>query len=109
MPKLSQPKAKAVIRNIRQAETKADAEKVFDLFIKTYESKYPKATLCLQKDREELVAFFDFPAQHWQCVRTSNPIVSSFATIHHRTERFKGGLSRDGMLHMMFKLGQCAE
>jgi putative transposase len=65
LPKLSQPKAKAAIHNIWQAETKADAEKVFDLFLKTYEPKYPKATLCLQKDREELMAFFDFPAQHW--------------------------------------------
>ena len=81
----------------------------FDLFIKTYEPKYPKATLCLQKDREELMAFFDFPAQHWQSIRTSNPIESAFATIRHRTKRSKGCLTRVGMLHMMFKLGQCAE
>ncbi len=74
LPKLSQPKAKAAIHNIWQAETKDDAEKAFDLFIKTYEAKYPKATLCLQKDRTELMAFFDFPAQHWQSIRTSNPI-----------------------------------
>ena len=92
-----------------QAETKVDAEKAFDLFIKTYDPKYPKATLCLQKDREELMAFFDFPAHHWQSIRTSNPIESAFATIRHRTKRSKGCLSRDGMLHMMFKLGQCAE
>ena len=109
LPKLSQPKAKAAIHNIWQAETKADAEKVFDLFLKTYEPKYPKATLCLQKDREELMAFFDFPAKHWQSIRTSNPIESAFATIRHRTKRSKGCLSRDGMLHMIFKLGQCAE
>jgi len=109
LPKLSQPKAKAAIHNIWQAETKEDAEKAFDLFIKTYEAKYPKATLCLQKDRTELMAFFDFPAQHWQSIRTSNPIESAFATIRHRTKRSKGCLSRDGMLHMMFKLGQCAE
>ena len=64
LPKLSQPKAKAAIHDIWQAETKNDAAKAFDLFIKTYEAKYPKATLCLQKDREELMAFFDFPAQH---------------------------------------------
>jgi putative transposase len=67
------------------------------------------ATVCLQKDREELMAFFDFPAQHWQSIRTSNPIKSAFATILHRTKRSKGCLNRDGMLHMMFKLGQCAE
>jgi transposase-like protein len=109
LPKLSQPKAKAAIHDIWQAETKSDAEKAFDLFIKTYEPKYPKAALCLQKDRQELMAFFDFPAQHWQSIRTSNPIESAFATIRHRTKRSKGCLSRDGMLHMMFKLGQCAE
>lgn len=109
LPKLSQPKAKAAIHNIWQAETKDHAEKAFDLFIKIYEPKYPKAALCLQKDRAELMAFFDFPAQHWQSIRTSNPIESAFATIRHRTKRSKGCLSRDGMLHMMFKLGQCAE
>jgi len=109
LPKLSQPKAKAAIHNIWQAETKDDATKAFDLFIRTYEAKYPKATLCLQKDREELMAFFDFPAQHWQSIRTSNPIESAFATIRHRTKRSKGCLTRDAMLHMMFKLGQCAE
>ena len=109
LPKLSQPKAKAALHDIWQAETKADATKAFDLFIKTYEPKYPKAALCLQKDRDELMAFFDFPAQHWQSIRTSNPIESAFATIRHRTKRSKGCLTRDGMLHMMFKLGQCAE
>jgi putative transposase len=109
LPKLSQPKAKAALHDIWQAETKADAEKAFDLFVKIYEPKYPKAALCLQKDRDELMAFFDFPAQHWQSIRTSNPIESAFATIRHRTKRSKGCLTRDGMLHMMFKLGQCAE
>ena len=97
------------LHNIWQAETQADAEKAFDLFIKTYEPKYPKAAICLQKDREELMAFYDFPAQHWQSIRTSNPIESTFGTIRHRTKRSKGCLSRDGMLHMMFKLGLCAE
>ncbi len=109
LPKLSQPKAKSALHNIWQAETKEDADKAFDLFVKTYETKYPKAALCLQKDRDELMAFFDFPAQHWQSIRTSNPIESAFATIRHRTKRSKGCLTRDGMLHMMFKLGQCAE
>jgi transposase-like protein len=109
LPTLSQPKAKAAIHDTWQAETKDDAIKAFDLFVKTYEAKYPKATLCLQKDREELMAFFDFPAQHWQSIRTSNPIESAVATIRHRTKRSKGCLTRDGMLNMMFKLGQCAE
>jgi transposase-like protein len=109
LPKSVQAKAKQALHSIWQAETKEDAEKAFDLFLKTYEPKYPKATLCLQKDREELMAFYDFPAKHWQSIRTSNPIESTFGTIRHRTKRSKGCLSRDGMLHMMFKLGQCAE
>ncbi len=109
LPKSSQAKAKEALHNIWQAETKVDAEKAFDLFIKTYEAKYPKATLCLQKDREELMAFYSFPAKHWQSLRTSNPIESTFGTIRHRTKRSKGCLTRDGMLHMMFKLGMCAE
>ena len=71
LPKSVQAKAKQALHAVWQAETKADAEKAFDLFLKTYEPKYPKATLCLQKDREELMAFYDFPAQHWQSIRTS--------------------------------------
>ena len=109
LPKSSQAKAKQALHAIWQAETKVAAEKAFDLFINTYEPKYPKATTCLQKDREELMAFYDFPAQHWQSIRTTNPIESTFGTIRHRTKRSKGCLSRDGMLHLMFKLGQCAE
>ena len=109
LPKLSQAKAKQALHEIWQAETKENAEKAFDLFITTYEPKYPKATLCLQKDRDELMAFYDFPAEHWQSIRTSNPIESTFGTIRHRTKRSKGCLSRDGMLHMIFKLGMCAE
>ncbi|HJN25954.1 MAG TPA: IS256 family transposase, partial [Rhodospirillales bacterium] len=107
LPKSAQAKAKGSLHDIWQAETKANAEKAFNLFIKMYEPKYPKAAICLQKDRDELMAFFDFPAQHWQSIRTSNPIESTFGTIRHRTRRSKGCLSRDGMLHMMFKLGQC--
>lgn len=109
LPKSVQGKAKQGLHEIWQAESKAHAERAFDLFIATYEVKYPKATVCLHKDREELLAFYGFPAQHWQSIRTSNPIESSFATIRHRTKRSKGCLSRIGMLHMMFKLGQCAE
>ena len=109
LPKSGQAKAKQRLHDIWQAENRAEAEKAFELFITTYEPKYPKATTCLQKDREELMAFYDFPAPHWQSIRTSNPIESTFATIRHRTKRSKGCLSRTGMLHMMFKLGQCAE
>lgn len=109
LPKSVQSKAKQALHEIWQAETRAQAEKAFDLFIKTYEPKYPKAVACLHKDRDVLLSFYDFPAEHWQSLRTSNPIESTFATIRHRTRRSKGCLSRDGMLHMMFKLGQCAE
>ena len=75
----------------------------------TYEAKYQKATLCLHKDRYELLVFYDFPVQHWQSIRTSNPIESLFATIRYRNKRSKGCLTRNVMLHMLFKLGQCAE
>ena len=109
LPESVQAKAKQALHGIWQAETREEAEKAFDLFLTTYEPKYPKAALCLQKDHEELMAFYDFPAQHWQSLRTSNPIESTFGTIRHRTKRSKGCLTRDGMLHMMFKLGQCAE
>jgi len=109
LPKTAHVNAKRALHAVWQAETKENAEKAFDLFIETYDPKYPKATLCLQKDRDELMAFFDFPAQHWQSIRTSNPIESTFGTIRHRTKRSKGCLTRSGMLHMMFKLGLCAE
>ncbi len=85
------------------------AERVFDRFLATYEPKYPKATTCLLKDRDQLLAFYDFPAKHWQSLRTTNPIESTFATIRHRTARNKGCVTRDSLLHMLFKLGQCAE
>ena len=97
LPKSVQAKAKQALHDIWQAETKEDAEKAFDLFIQTYEPKYPKAAKSLQKDSEELLAFYDFPAQHWQSIRTSNPIESTFGTIRHRTKRCKGCLTRDGM------------
>ena len=109
LPKSLQPKAKQALHQVWQAATREDAEKAFDLFLATYEAKYPKAALCLQKDREDLMTFYNFPAQHWQSLRTSNPIESTFGTIRHRTRRSKGCLTRDGMLHMMFKLGLCAE
>ena len=104
-----QPKMKTALHDIWQADTKEDAERAFDQFEELFEAKYPKAVLCLQKDREELLAFYDFPAQHWQSLRTTNPIESTFGTIRHRTKRSKGCLTRDGMLHMIFKLGECAQ
>ena len=92
LQKLSQPKAKAALHKISQAETKADAEKAFDLVIEIYAPKYPKAALCLQKDWTKLMALFDFAVQHWQGIRTSNPMESAFATFRHRTKRSKGCL-----------------
>jgi putative transposase len=109
LPKSVQPKAKQALHEIWQAPTKATAEDAFDVFINTYDVKYPKATACLQKDREALLTFYAFPAEQWPSLRTTNPIESTFGTIRHRTIRTKGCLTRDGMLHMMFKLGQCAE
>ncbi len=109
LPKLTQDKARKMLTDIWQAETKEDANKAFDLFVTTYEPKYPKAVECLVKDSDELMTFFDFPAKHWQSIRTTNPIESAFATIRHRTKRTKGCLTRDGMLSMMFKLSQCTE
>ena len=109
LPKSAQPKAREALREIWLSETRETAEKAFDLFVAQYEDKYPKASMCLQKDREPLLAFYDFPAQHWQSLRTTNPIESTFGTIRHRTRRSKGCLSRETMLHMIFKLGRCAE
>jgi putative transposase len=109
LPKSLQPKVKQSLHDIWQAETREDAERAYDLFAQIYEAKYPKAVECLQKDRGVLLSFYDFPAQHWQSIRSSNPIESTFGTIRHRTRRSKGCLTRDGMLHMIFKLGQCAE
>lgn len=108
-PKSAQPKAKDKLHDIWRAETKEEALGAFDLFVEMYEAKYPKATESLEKDRRELLAFYDFPAKHWQSIRTTNPIESAFGTIRHRTRRCKGCLSREGTLHMIFKLGMCAE
>ena len=87
----------------------ANAETAFDRFVTNYAAKYPKATECLAKDRAALLAFYAFPAEHWIHIRSSNVIESSFATIRHRTDRTKGCLTRDGMLAMIYKLGQSAE
>ncbi len=109
LPKGTQPKAKEALREIWNAEDRASAEKAFDHFIRTYQAKYPKAAECLRKDRDALLAFFDFPAEHWQHIRTTNPIESTFATIRHRTDRAKGCVSRKTILVMIYKLGMCAE
>ena len=81
----------------------------FDSFVEKYQTKYPKATTCLEKDRQELLAFYDFPAEHWKHIRTTNPIESTFATVKHRTRRSKGCLSRETAFIMVFKLIKDAE
>jgi len=109
LPKAAQPKAKSALQQIWMAETKSAAVTAFDQFVRTYQAKYPKAVECLTKDRENMLAFFDFPAEHWTHIRSSNVIESTFATIRHRTDRTKGCLTRTGMLAMIFKLGMSAE
>ena len=91
------------------AETSKDAEAAFDAFIAAYELKYDKAAECLAKDRQALLAFYDFPAEHWKHLRTSNPIESTFATVRHRTIRSKGCLSNKTALAMVFKLVDAAQ
>ena len=86
------------------AETRGDAETAFDGFIETYTLKYEKAASCLAKDRDPLLVFYDFPAEHWVHLRTTNPIESTFATVRHRTMRAKGCLSNKSALAMVFKL-----
>ena len=86
------------------AEGRTDAEKAFDRSLAKYQVKYDKAAACLAKDRGALLAFYDFPAEHWKHIRTGNPIESSFATVRHRTTRSKGCLSHDTAIIMVFKL-----
>jgi len=109
LPKAVQPKAKKALQEIWMAEDRASAEKAFDHFVKMYQAKYPKAVACLEKDREALLAFYDFPAEHWVHIRTTNPIESTFATIRHRSDKAKGCVSRNTMLAMLYKLGMSAE
>lgn len=109
MPKSIQPKAKADIHEIWMAETRQNAKDAFDTFLEKYEAKYPEACKCLKKDRDVLLTFYDFPAEHWAHLRTTNPIESTFATIRLRHRRTKGSGSRKASLAMMFKLGQSAQ
>ena len=109
LPKSQQPKAKQALQEIWMAETKKDALVAFDAFVETFGLKYDKAVECLTKDREALLAFYDFPAEHWKHLRTTNPIESSFATVRHRTVHSKGCLSNKTALAMIFKLAEAAE
>jgi len=104
MPKSLQARAKGHIQDIWMAETKVDAEAAFDFFVQAYGAKYDKAVERLVKDRDRLLAFYDFPAEHWKHIRTTNPIESTFATVRFRTVKTKGCLSRKTALAMTFKL-----
>ena len=109
LPKSQQPKAKRMLQDIWMAETRKDAEAAFDAFVETYAVKYEKAAECLKKDRDSLLAFYDFPAEYWKHLRKSNPIESTFATVRHRTIRSKGCLSNRTALAMVFKLVEGAQ
>ena len=108
LPKSVQPKAKSDIHDIWQAETRKAANTAFDHFLEKYDAKYPKACECLRKDRAVLLTFYDFPAEHWAHLRTTNPIESTFATIRLRHRRTKGSGTRRTSLAMMFKLAESA-
>lgn len=103
LPKSVQPKVKADLHDIWMAETRFDAYKAFDRTLKRFEAKYPKAMACLAKDRDELLAFYDYPAEHWVHIRTTNPIESTFATVRLRSKRSRNCGSRATTLAMVFK------
>jgi putative transposase len=109
LPKSLQGKAKANLHQIWMAEARAEALRAFERFVNTYPAKYPKATEKLVKDRDSLLACYDFPAEHWIHLRTTNPIESIFATVRHRTTRTKNCVSRATFLGLAFKLVQEAE
>lgn len=109
LPKSTQPYAKKLIHDMYLAPNKKDALIAYNRFLSEFEPKYPKATECLRKDKDVLFAFYDFPAEHWRHIRTTNPIESTFATVRHRTRQTKGCGSRTATLTMVFKLATQAE
>ena len=108
MPKSMAPQVKSGLNEISRAPDRATAAAAFDTFVEKYGAKYAKAVACLEKDRDALLAFFDFPAEHWDHLRTANPIESVFATVRHRTVRTKGALSQHTAMLMVFKLVMAA-
>lgn len=109
LPKHLQPKAKSDLHQIWMADTRENARLAFDLFVQTYQPKYPKVVECLNKDKDALLTFYDFPAEHWIHLRTTNPIESTFATVRLRTAKTRGCVSRASILSMVFKLAKSAE
>ena len=108
LPKRLQPQGKRMLHAIWEAPTRAEADRVFDLFVDTFEAKYPKATQCLARDRAERLTFYSFPAEHWVHIRTTNPIESTFATIRLRHRKTKGNGTARACTAMMFKLAESA-
>ncbi len=109
MPKSVQANAKRMIHEMYMSPTKKKALKAYDDFLAHYSAKYLRACQCLEKDREQLFNFYDFPAEHWQHIRTTNPIESTFATVRHRSRQTKGCGSRIATLTMVYKLGIMAQ
>ena len=109
LPTGVQPKAKAMLYDIWMAETQPAADRAFDLFLATFAAKFPAATTCLAKDRNVLLTFYAFPAEHWIHIRTTNPVESTFATVRLRTKKTKGAGSRVACLTMVFKLAMAAQ
>jgi len=109
LPRGQQASARNILHEIWMSATKEDAIKAMGKFEATYQAKYPKAAECLLKDKDELLAFYDFPAEHWQHLRTSNPIESTFSTVRLRTSKTKGAGSRTACLAMAFKLVESAQ
>ena len=109
LPKGLQPQAKQRLHDIWMAPEKQEAEQAFHLFCDSYRAKYPKAAECLEKDHDVLLTFYDFPAEHWVHIRTSNSIESTFATVRLRTAKTRGCLSRETASTMVFKLALCAQ
>lgn len=109
LPKREQPDAKKLIHEMYLSSTRADAKKAYRDFVRQYQAKHPKAVECLAKDEDVLFTFYDFPAEHWLHLRTTNPIESTFATVRHRARQTKGCGSRLATLTMVFKLSREAE
>jgi hypothetical protein len=104
-----EPSARQKLHHIWQADSKDEAERHFDQFIQIYGAKYPKTSTCLQKDRNVLLTFYDFPAEHWRHIRTTNPVESTFATVRLTAARVMGCFSAITVTTMTFKLCKCAE
>ncbi|MEL6606414.1 MAG: IS256 family transposase [Cyanobacteria bacterium J06614_10] len=109
LPKKLQLTAKSALWEIYRAETKTDANQAFNRFLKSYQAKYPEAAECLAKDRDVLLAFYDFPAEHWKHIRSSNPIESTFSTVRLRTKKTRGAVSKTTVTPLVFKLVQSAQ